>query len=548
MLRELSIRNILLIERLDLEIEPGLNALTGETGAGKSILLDCLGFVLGWRGRADIVRVGADRGEVSAVFDLADEHPAHEVLEAADIPFDGELHLRRTVTPDGRKRAFANDTRVTGETLRLLSDTLVELHGQHDDKGLLNARNHLFMLDAFAGLDAVRQRCGEKWTALREARHALEKAERDLEEARAEADYLTYAVKELKDLDPQPGEDASLDERRRLLRAAEKIRDDVQRAAQAIGSEGAQGQALDAIRWLEKAAPETGNALDDAMAALSRSVSELAEAERGVEDMLRALTGSTGELETTEERLFAIRGLARKHGVAADDLAGFANEMVAKLDAIEAGDAGLAALRDKVEAALAAYTQDANGLSEKRAKAAQKLDRAMGAELAPLKMDRAVFSTVVAAAEEGPTGADAVSFRAATNPGAPAGALEKVASGGELSRFLLALKVCLAGATDQTLIFDEIDRGVGGATADAVGKRLAELSQAQQLLVVTHSPQVAARAQHQWRVEKSVSGQSTTTSVVPLDAGERVTEIARMLAGENISEEAKSAARVLLET
>ena len=545
MLRALEIRDMLLIDRLELAFQPGLNVLTGETGAGKSILLDCLGFVLGWRGRAELVRAGAAQGEVTAVFDLAPGHPARAVLEEAGLEPGEELILRRVNGTDGRKTAWVNDRRTSGEVLRALSDTLVELHGQHDDRGLLNPRGHRALLDAFAGADTGVVRAA--WGAAQGARKALAAAEAALAGMRAEEDYLRHAVGELDALDPQPGEEADLDARRRLMQGAARIREDVARAFQALGPEGAEGLMGDASRWLDGAAEKAEGALDEAIGALGRAITELGEAAQGVERALDTLSFDPHELERVEERLFAIRGLARKHGVQADDLGGFAGDLRSRLQALDGGAANIGALRGALDKAEAGYDAAATALSETRRAAAGRLDTAIAAELAPLKMERAHFETVLSAGEAGPEGRDQVEFTVATNPGAPSGPLNRIASGGELSRFLLALKVCLArGQAGQTLIFDEIDRGVGGATADAVGRRLARLAEGAQILVVTHSPQVAARGAHHWRVAKEVSGGMTTSTVTALDETARLDEVARMLSGEIITEAARAAARALL--
>ena len=545
MLRSLDIRDVLIIDRLELAFQPGLNVLTGETGAGKSILLDALGFVLGWRGRAELVRAGAAQGEVTAVFDLPPGHAARAVLAEAGFDADDELILRRINAVDGRKTAWVNDRRVSGDVLRDLSDTLVELHGQHDDRGLLNPRGHRALLDTFAGIDLGPLR--DTWRARAAARAGLSAAEAAMAAARGEEDYLRHAVAELDKLDPQPGEEATLDAKRRVMQAAEKIRGDVLRAQAALSDQGAEGQLMDAQRWLEGVAGRAEGALDGALAALSRAMIELAEAQAGVEASLRGLDFNPVDLENLEERLFAIRALARKHSVLADDLGDFAGRLRARLQALDSGTAGLAAHVNAVAVAEAAFDDLAQRVQVQRRGAAARLDAAMAAELAPLKMERAVFTTELSHAEAGPDGRDTVTFTVATNPGAPAGALNKIASGGELSRFLLALKVCLTGdAPGLTMIFDEIDRGVGGATADAVGRRLQALASTAQVLVVTHSPQVAALGAHHWRVEKRVVDEMTLSSVTPLDAGARVEEIARMLAGDSVSDAARAAARALL--
>ena len=548
MLLSLEIRDMLIIERLDLDFQPGLNVLTGETGAGKSILLDSLGFVLGWRGRAELVRVGADSGEVTAVFDISGDHPARAVLTAADLPVADELILRRTCTADGRKTARINDRRAGGDVLRALSDCLVELHGQQDDKGLLDPANHRKILDDFGGLSGDLNAVRQVWQALSKANLALDTARAAFAAAQKDEEFLRHNVDEFTKLDPQVSEEAQLDASRRLMQAATRIREDITKAQSAIGASGAEAQLGDAIRWLEEVATQAEGQLDAPLAALGRSLNELGMAQQGVDDCLSAMSFDQNDLETAEERLFAIRALARKHEVQPDELAQFGRDLQAKLAEIEGGEADISTLSDAVKAAQSNYDNAAQKLSTKRQKAAKKLDKAMAGELAPLKMERAVFATEIAAVDPGASGLDRVVFRVATNPGAPSGPINKIASGGELSRFLLALKVCLtSGATGLTMIFDEIDRGVGGATADAVGRRLAEIASGNQVLVVTHSPQVAARGQHHWRVQKTVAKGVTLSTVVSLGGDQRVDELARMLAGDSISDEARAAARVLLE-
>ncbi len=547
MLRALEIRDMLIIDRLELAFQPGLNVLTGETGAGKSILLDSLGFVLGWRGRAELVRQGADQGEVVAVFDLPDGHPAHAVLEEAGLPAGPELILRRINTRDGRKTSWINDRRCSGEVLRALSERLVELHGQHDDRGLLDPKGHRALLDSFAGLGLMQDSVRETWRARSRLARRLAEAEAALQAVRAEEDFLRHAVVELDGLDPQPGEEAELDARRRLMQGAERTREDMARAYAALGLQGAEGSMSDALRWLDGVAGQAEGTLDAPLEALGRALNELADATQGLERAQEVMSFNPQDLEEAEERLFAIRALARKHGVLADDLGAFATGLRDRLSALDRGDADLRALKTELAGAEVAFDTAAAALTAARQEAAGRLDAAVTAELAPLKMERAVFRTEIASAEPGPEGRDAVTFSVATNPGAPAGPLARIASGGELSRFLLALKVCLSdSAAGVTMIFDEIDRGVGGATADAVGRRLAALAQGGQVLVVTHSPQVAALGAHHWRVEKRVLDEMTTTTVVPLDPSARIDEIARMVAGDTITDEARGAARALL--
>lgn len=548
MLQTLAIRNILLIEFLELEFQSGLNVLTGETGAGKSILLDSLGFVLGWRGRSDMVRQGADAGEVTATFELGAEHAAHAILLEAGFETDDTLILRRSSNTDGRKRAFINDKACSGDLLRRLSATLVEIHGQHDDKGLLDAKGHRRLLDDFADTQATAKSVRKAWKTLSDATRALREAEADLEEAARDAEFLRHAVAELDELSPEAGEDADLDARRRAMQGAARIREDIVRAANALSNEGAEGLMGDAIRWLEDATPNAEGRLEEPVEALGRALAELSDAQRGVEDTLQQLDFNPFELEQVEERLFAIRAVARKHQVQPDELPEKAIEFHVKLVKIDTGAEHIGVLKSRLSEAQDVYNKRAATLSKARRTAGKRLDKAMMGELAPLKMERAVFNTEVTDAEQaGPEGIDKIAFTVATNPGAPSGPINKIASGGELSRFLLALKVCLtARASGLTMIFDEIDRGVGGATADAVGRRLANLADGGQVLVVTHSPQVAALGGHHWMVSKSVQGGVTMTDVKPLNHDARVDEIARMLAGETITAEARSAASVLL--
>ncbi len=552
MLLSLEIRDILIIDRLDIAFQPGLNVLTGETGAGKSILLDALGAVLGWRGRGDLVRQGASRAEVTAVFQLSEGHPAETLLAEAGIDLeDGELIIARSQTAEGRKTARVNDKSVTAATLRSIGETLVELHGQHDDRGLLDPKGHRRLLDAYAGIAEPLAATKSAWATRIAAEKALIEAETALSDVAAEEDFLRHAVAELDGLAPEPGEDAQLDATRRLMQQAERIRDDITAAHYALTGDRAEGQIADAIRWLESVADRAEGRLDPTLEALSRAMLELSEAISGVEDTLQSLSFDPLELERTEERLFAIRALARKHQVQPDDLGTFAENLRVRLSALDAGEGEIGKLRQALSDADARYEGAAVQLTNARKEAAALLDSAMAAELAPLKMERAQFKTVIETAPPGPEGRDTVTFTVATNPGAPAGPLNKIASGGELSRFLLALKVCLAAGEDpKTLIFDEIDRGVGGATADAVGKRLAALADGAQVLVVTHSPQVAAKGGHHWRVEKRIETQDgadiTLSTVVPLAVSDRIDELARMLSGDRVTDAARAQARELL--
>ena len=549
MLKQLFIKDMLIISRLELEFERGLNVLTGETGAGKSILLDSLGFVLGWRGRADLVRKGAEQGEVSAIFDVSQNAPAKKALIEAGLSEGDELILRRINAKDGRKTAWINDRRVSGELLRTISSILLELHGQHDDRGLLDPKGHQALLDQFARNASLLDKISEAWKVWNLAKKERDAAEIDLNALREEEEFLRHAVSELEELDPAVGEEAELDARRRLMKASEKLRGDIAKARQALGRDAAEGMMVDALRWLEDAASALEGQLDEAVEALSRALVALEESSGHIERSLDAMQFNPYELEQLEERLFAIRALARKHQVAPDDLTDLSQRLSARLMQLDGGQSDLADKTQAVTQARASYESLALRLSEARQSASTNLDLAMVSELGPLKMERAEFKTDIQSTTPSRTGQDAVSFLVSTNPGTPAGPLAKIASGGELSRFLLALKVCLRTTDDaRTVIFDEIDRGVGGATADAVGRRLVQLaSGGEQVLVVTHSPQVAALGTAHFRVEKTQAQDETFSTVVRLNLDERIDEIGRMLSGDTITAEARAAAKQLID-
>lgn len=547
MLTSLSIRDMLIIDRLELGFAQGLNVLTGETGAGKSILLESLGFVLGWRGRADLVRSGAEQGEVTAMFELSDNHPALDVLRKAGLQDGRDLIIRRVNAKDGRKTGWINDRRVSGDLLRSVSQHLIELHGQHDDRGLLDSKGHRQLLDQFGSHLELNEKTRQAWCAVTVAQNDLTEETEMLEALREEEEYLRHAVAELTSLDPQPGEETELDVRRRLMQSAGKLRVDIEKAAHALGREAAEGMMGDALRWLEAAGDEMDEQLDGAIGYLSASISNLSEAVQCIETCLQELDFNPFELETAEERLFAIRSLGRKHQVPADALTELAQELTARLAALDAGQNSLAGKQAALKRAQDVYDEHANTLSQARKINAAKLDKEMISELGPLKMDRALFQTDITPSEAGPFGKDMVVFCVTTNPGTPPGPLARIASGGELSRFLLALKVCLRTAGDvQTIIFDEIDRGVGGATADAVGRRLSHLAIGAQVLVVTHSPQVAAFATCHFRVSKQQSDNETLSDVENLDQNARIKEIARMISGDIITREALAAAETLI--
>jgi len=545
----LDIRNIVLIEALTLDFAAGLSVLTGETGAGKSILLDALGLALGQRGDPGLVRAGTDAARVTAEFSVAADHPALTLLAANDI--DGEagapIIVRRQVKADGGSRAFVNDAPVSAGLLRELGALLVEIHGQADDRGLLAARGHRALLDSFGGLGAPLAAVRGAWSRWQAARTAEAEAAARLEADARDREWLEHAVAELDALAAQPGEEAELAEARAAMQKGARLTDDLAAVDTLLsGRDGATDRLAQAARRLDRIGAEHP-LLGEAVESLDRALIEAGEAEARLAAAVQALDADPARLEATETRLFELRAMARKHRVEADALASLAEELKARAAALVAGTSGLKALAAATRAAAAEYGTAAAALGAARTAAAARLDAAVAAELAPLKLDAARFRTVVAAAEAGPDGTERVEFEIATNPGAPFAPLIKIASGGELSRFVLALKVALAATGSAgTIIFDEIDRGVGGAVASAIGERLARLATATQVLVVTHSPQVAARGAHQWRIAKAVAAGVTRTAVVPLDSAERREEIARMLSGTDVTDEARAQAGKLL--
>lgn len=552
MLSALSIRNVVLIEALDLDFGAGLSVLTGETGAGKSILLDSLGLALGARADSGLVRTGEAQASVTATFDPPPAgHRATILLADNGIEMEpGEpLLIRRTLKADGGSRAFVNDSACSAALLRELGGCLVEIHGQHDDRGLLNARGHRALLDAYGRCDAGA--VGAAYGAWRKAANILAEARATVDTAARDRDYLAHAVDELTRFRPEPGEEATLAEERASMQKGARLTDDLSAIADCLtGSDGGLAQLRHAARRLDRIAAEDER-LAAVLEALDRAVVEAGEAEDRLAEVAEALSFDPARLDDIETRLFDLRGLARKHQVQPDDLADLCADMAARLTAIEGGEEHIAALEADVAKKAAAYRTAAQGLSDERQQAAGKLDAAVAAELAPLKLDAARFRTVVAPLDEGQwsgQGMDRVEFEISTNPGAPFAPLTKIASGGELSRFILALKVALAeqGGAD-TLIFDEIDRGVGGAVASAIGERLSRLARSNQILVVTHSPQVAARGAGHLLIAKSSDGTVTRTGVHALDDAERREEIARMLSGAEITAEARAQAERLLE-
>jgi DNA repair protein RecN (Recombination protein N) len=552
MLRSLAIRDIVVFERLDLGLDRGLCALTGETGAGKSILLDSLGLALGARAEGRLVRTGAERGGVTAIFELPAGHPVRAFLKQNDLPdWDGaELFLRRAVGTDGRSRAWINDQPVSISLLSSIGAQLVEIHGQAAEVGLLDAASHRPILDAFAGHEADVVALRRRWDTWQQSAAKLAAAQAALEQARAEEDLLRHTVEELNELAPMEGEADQLAERRGFMMQVEKIADAVSDATAALERDGGVAAKLrTAERALDRVREQAGERLGPAMEALARAGVELDEAINAIMSVSADLEADPADVDAVEERLFALRAAGRKYQVDPDRLPELLQEKMAELASLERGDRDLAELQARTAELAADWKQAAETLSGARQAAATQLNRAVEAELEPLRMGGARFITEVTPQPEGhwgPEGLDRVAFMVATNPGARPGPIAKIASGGELSRFMLALKVVLAGTGDApTMIFDEVDRGVGGATADAVGERLARLAETFQVLVVTHSPQVAARADRQWLIAKKV-GETASTSVDPLQGDARREEIARMLSGAQVTAEARAAADRLL--
>jgi DNA repair protein RecN (Recombination protein N) len=552
MLSRLSIRDIVLIDRLDIDFADGLAVLTGETGAGKSILLDAFALALGARGDQALVRHGAEQGQVTAVFEVARVHPARALLAANDIPTEDELILRRVQFADGRTRAFINDQPVSVQVMKELGTALVEIHGQHDERALVDAATHRQLLDAFGALEADAAKVESLWEARRQALAASDTHRAEVERAKREGDWLRHAVEELGKLSPQAGEETTLAERRTAMMQAEKVAEDLRDAHEVIAGANSSVPALaGVIRRLERRSPQAPSLVGPAVKTLDSALTALEETRNHLEAALRAADFDPAELERIEERLFALRAAGRKYNVPVDELAALAARYKSDIALIDAGEDRLKALEAAARAAEADYRAAALALSKARAKTAAALDKAVNGELKPLKLERAKFSTEIEsnAAAAGPNGIDRVEFWVQTNPGTRAGPLMKVASGGELARFLLALKVVLADrGSAPTLVFDEIDTGVGGAVSDAIGVRLAKLADGVQVLAVTHAPQVAARADRHYLISKDMldKGRRVATRVTEVAAEKRREEIARMLAGAEITNEARAAAERLL--
>ena len=552
MLSRLSIRDIVLIDRLDIDFAEGLAVLTGETGAGKSILLDAFALALGGRGDQALVRHGMEQGQVTAVFDVARDHPARALLAADDIPVEDELILRRVQLADGRTRAFVNDQPVSVQVLKQVGGALVEIHGQHDERALVDAGTHRRLLDAFGDLEDQTAKVGTFWEARREERAAADAHRAEVERAKREGDWLRHAVEELNKLSPQGGEETTLAERRTAMMQAEKVAEDLREAHEVVAGTSSSVPALSGvIRRLERRAAQAPGLVEPTVKALDAALTALDEVRGHLETALRTADFDPADLERIEERLFALRAAGRKYNVPVDGLAALARKYNGDIALIDAGEGKLKALEAIAEQAEASYRNAAQTLSRARHKAAAALDKAVNGELKPLKLERAKFSTQIDSdpATAGPDGIDRAEFWVQTNPGTRPGPMMRVASGGELARFLLALKVVLADrGSAPTLVFDEIDTGVGGAVADAIGLRLAKLASGAQVLAVTHAPQVAARADRHYLIAKDTleKGKRVATRVTELASERRREEIARMLAGAEITNEARAAAERLI--
>jgi len=552
MLIQLSIRDIVLIERLDINFGAGLSVLTGETGAGKSILLDSLSLALGARGDASLVRHGAGQGQVTAVFDVGADHPSRRLLRYNGLEDEGDLILRRIQSADGRSRGFINDQAASIGLVRDVGRLLVEIHGQHADRALVEGYAHRVLLDAFGGLDRMAARLKERYRIWRDMEQTLVKHRAKVEEAVREADYLRSSVEELARLDPHSGEEEELAGRRACMMKSEKIAGDMNEAGSLLsGVESPVPVLANLVRRLERKIPDAQTLVEPVVHAIDRALEALGEAQDGIDAAIRAMDFDLHELEAVEERLFALRAVARKYAVSVENLPELREKMEANLADLDAGEMILHQMEEEAAAARVFYDADAASLSEKRVAAARHLEQAVMAELPALKLERAEFivEITVNGEQRGEYGIDNVEYWVRTNPGTRPGPMMKLASGGELSRFLLALKVALADrGSAPTLVFDEIDTGVGGAVADAIGQRLKRLSERVQVLSVTHAPQVAARADAHFLISKSETDEKdrVATQIHLMEPYGRQEEIARMLAGAHITDEARAAARKLL--
>ncbi|MDR1026287.1 MAG: DNA repair protein RecN [Lactobacillus sp.] len=547
MLTRLEIKNVVLIDRLDLDFSRGLSVLTGETGAGKSILLDSLGLVLGNRAETSLIRHGEDKLNVTACFKLDNKnHPLYDLLKEYELEADDEIIIKRSLDSNGKGKIFINDQSITAKLLKEIGKTLVEIHGQFDNQGLLNPANHLDVLDSFGGYNSFVLDVKEKYQSFKSARKARAEAEDNLSNAKTEEENLRYYIDELKKIKTHKGEEEELSQRRLELMNSEKLLESLNFAFASLNH----NEMRQAELAISKANDLVNGKYDDIVNLIDQASINLNEAINSIEDASNNISHNQNELENIEGRLFALKGLARKHQTQVDELADLLDNFEKQLSTIELGEEGLNELRRKEEETKLAYIKSANKLSEKRAEAAKDLDKKVMAELPPLKMDKAKFVTMIGHKDEPDwtsKGFDDVYFTVSTNPNSPQGAINKIASGGELARFMLALKVNLAGCSNvATMIFDEVDSGIGGATAQAVGDRLSKLASQVQVLVVTHSPQVASNGNNHFKVEKSTKNNITTTKVEKLNKEQKQEEIARMLAGDVITDEARAAAKALI--
>jgi DNA repair protein RecN (Recombination protein N) len=552
MLTGLSIRNIVLIDRLDLIFSTGLSVLTGETGAGKSILLDALGLALGARAEPRLLRPGADRGSVTATFEISAPHAAVALLEEHGLMVDQTVILRRVIGADGRTRAFVNDEAVGVNLLHRVGEALIEIQGQFDERGLMNPTNHRDILDDFGSHAAIRAETRAAYEAWRDAIAERLRSAEEAANARRDEEYLRNALDELEKLSPETGEEKQLADRRSLLQNAEALVNAINAGyAELDGDDAGESKLRAALSHIDRIADKAGGLLDPVRGALERAIAETQDAMASLRHVADAIDMDGRDLDAIEERLFTLRSIARKHGLDVDDLPLLRERIGERLKLVDDQSDSLTRLEERENASRQHFLATAQKLSKTRTASARRLDSAVNAEFPPLKLEKASFLTALETLPEGawgPDGIDRVSFLVTTNPGAPPGPLSRIASGGELSRFMLAIKVALAEVNaTPTLVFDEVDSGIGGATADAVGTRLARLAESVQILVVTHSPQVAARGNVHLRVEKRETGSLAVTGVDRLDENARREEVARMLSGREITDEARAAAGRLLQ-
>lgn len=551
MLRSLNISNVVLIEQLDIDFKAGFGVLTGETGAGKSILLDSLGLVLGKRAETSLIRKGCEKLSVTAVFDNIDNTEFQKLLTDNDLDIESEIMIKRTLSTSGSGKIFFNDQPISAKLLKEIGKYLVEIHGQFDNQGLLNPANHLSILDNFGGYKSLLDNCQTAYTAYKEATTKRISAENNIAKAKEDEDNLRHWINELEQLSPRIGEIEELQIRRQELMHAEKIIENLNYAYSALTQGKDVSSSLRAAQnGIDKANSYVDGKYDEIYSALDRALIEITDVVEQIESASSDIALNSSEQESIDSRIFALKDIARKHSVSVDDLAVTLENFKQQLSSIEMGEDGLNILRQDEQNKRINYIETANNLHKARVEAAQNLDTLVMNELPPLKMEKAKFVTLInkkAESEWSSLGFDDVCFTVATNPNSPQGPINKIASGGELARFMLALKVNLASSSNiTTMIFDEVDTGIGGAVAQAVGERLSRLGQGVQVLVVTHSPQVAALGTYHFKVAKHTKNDITSTVVYPLSADERQEEIARMLAGETISDEARAAALKLM--